>query len=278
MSKTAKNYLTPRNIIIAVLLIAGILIPTIIFVTRKQSSTDNPQASQSPVKKKKVTKPVNEIPVSERPYVLVSPTLNREVDVTIKSLNKEANELEFLAEYQYGTSLGGNENAFDLTKGIPATKQFALYSRSAGGKTSYEEDVKGGTLTLKFANPNDYWLKQDWTYYDRANSKSTTAKSDLKSRDEKFMISGKGLESLKYVIIYNAPGYPKELPGTAGSDLYTFQSAGGTSVKTVTVSIEGSGTIYSWDGSDWQEAKTASTGGTSTAEAPLAEAYIVISQ
>lgn len=273
---------TPTKIIIAVVIIAVIAIPAVIFATRQKSAGDNPEASQSPVKKKKVSKPVNEIPVSERPYVFMTPTLNREIDVTITKINKEATELEFLAEYQYETSLGGNENSFDLEQGLPATKQFALYSRSAGGKTSYEEDVKGGTLTLKFANPNEYWLKQDWSYYDRVNAKSSSKTSDLKSQDGKFLIEGTGLSSLKYAIIYNSPGYPAELPGTAMSDLYTFQYAGSTSAKTATVSIEtleqGSGTIYAWDGSDWQLAETTTSGNTSTADVPLAEAYIVIAQ
>lgn len=279
MSKKSANFLSPKLLAIGALILVVIAVPVFIFARREKPAEQNTE--DQPTKKKKVSRPVNEIPVEERPYVLMTPTQGREIDVTVKTVNKEANELEFLAEYQYGTSLGGNENAFDLTKGLPATKQFALYSRSAGGKTSYEEDVKGGTLTLKFANPNDYWLKQDWAYYDRVNAKSSTKTSSLQSRDEKFELDLGSTTGLSYVIIYNSPGYPKSLPGTAQSDLYTFQYAGSLRAATAEVSIEmngeGSGTIYHWDGSEWQEAETSVSGTTATARVPVAEAYIVVS-
>lgn len=276
MQKLQQFFTTKVLLIIAA--IALVSIPVIFFATRQRASDQT--ADETPTRKKKVTKPVNEIPVEERPYVIMSPTNGREIDVTVKKVNKDASELEFLAEYQYGTSLGGNENAIDIAEGLPATGEFALYSRSAGGKTSYEEDVKGGTLTLKFATPNDYWLKQDWAYYDRVNPKSSTQESDLESRDGKFVIEPASQTGIRYVIIYNSPGYPDDLPGTALSDLYTFQFAGNTSAVTAKVTIEtteaGEGIIYAWDGDQWEELETDISGTTATAEGAIAEAYIVI--
>lgn len=236
------------------------------------------EPTQQTTTKKKVSKPINEIPVADRPYVVMSPTTNREVEVTIGRVPKTAEEAEFLAEYQFGTSLGGNENAFDLKKGLPATKQFALYSRSAGGKTSYEEDVKGGTLQLMFAGTNEYWLKQDWTYFDRTNAKSSTKTASIQSKDGNFNIDGTGLKTVKYAIVYNSPGYPTEFSGTAKSEVYTMQFAGTTSGDySVSIKTDStSGMIYGWDGKELIKMNTTIKNGVATAEGELAEAYVVI--
>ena len=236
------------------------------------------ETTEPAVTKKKVTKPLNEIPAIERPYVVLSPTLGREIEVTIHRVPKTAEKLEFLAEYQFGTSLGGNENAFDLTKGLPASKQFALYSRSAGGKTSYEEDVKSGTLQLMFAGTNEYWLKQDWRYFDRTNAKSSTKTAKIESKDGNFTIDGTGLKTVKYAIVYNSPGYPTQLPGSAKSDLYTVQFAGSTTGE-FTASIKtdsATGSIYSWDGQKLSKMNTDIKNGVAAATDELAEAYMII--
>lgn len=233
----------------------------------------------TPVAKKKVSKPLNAIPVEERPYVVMSPTASREIEVTVHRVPKAAESVEFLAEYQFGTSLGGNENLIELSD-LPATKQFALYSRSAGGKTSFEEDVKGGSLQLMFQGADEYWLKQEWNYYDRVNAKSTTKDAALTSRDGKFSITGASLKPLRYVIIYNSPGYPAELPGNAASELYTVQAAGTPSSGDIEVKLRmnqaGDGTVYGWDGTEWIQLVSNITGSQATATGPLMESYIVI--
>lgn len=262
-----------------ILLIALVIIPVGIFAFTRGDKTE-PEA-EAPAEKKRVTKPVNQISAGERPYVEIAPTANREVDVIVHRVPKDATEVEFLAEYQYGTSLGGNENLIDLAT-LPATEQFALYSRSAGGKTSYEEDVKGGTMTLKFQGPEEYWLKQDWNYYDRVNAKSSTQESALTSRDGKFNISGTSVNPLRYVVIYNSPGYPTELPGTALSEVYTFQYAGTPSGDSAEVSIrmnsEGSGSIYGWDGEALTPFETEIDGKEATATVEIMDAYVVVSE
>lgn len=269
-----KKYTIPAVVVLVLL-----LIPVGIWAVRKQAS--NNQQPQQQEQKKKVSKPVNTIPTDERPYVVLTPTLNREIDVTVKRVVKEADGVEFLAEYQYGTSLGGNENFISLSS-LPATKQFALYSRSAGGKTSYEEDVKGGSLTLKFQGTEEYWLKQEWNYYDRINPKSSTKESVLTSRDAKFSISGDSLKPVKYIIIYHTPGYPEKLSGTALSEMYVVQFAGTPAGKTADVRIrmneEAKGAIFGWDGKEWKEFETTINGKEATATVELMESYIVIAK
>jgi hypothetical protein len=272
--KKNKQYFIIGGVVLLVLVVLG---AGVFAFSRKGSSSAEPTPTPT---KKRVQKPVNQIPFEERPYVVMAPTANREVDVTIKTLPKAASSAEYLAEYQYGTSLGGNEQLIDLSKGVPATKQFALYSRSAGGKTSYEEDVKGGTLTLNFSGENEYALKQDWAYFDRINPKSTTRTVPLKSTDEKFEVSLDSTTKFNYVIIYNSPGAPDALSGKRLSEVYTFQASSSLAGKTADVSIEmteaGAGKLYGWDGSSWTELESTTTDNTITGTGvELMEAYVV---
>lgn len=257
-------------LLLIVILVAGVSLSACRKKQAEQPAEQQPQ-------KKKISKPINEIPVGERPYVVMAPTITREIDVTVKRVVKEASKLEYLAEYQYGTSLGGNENFIDLSNGLPATRQFALYSRSAGGKTSYEEDVQGGTLQLMFSEPNEYWLKQEWRYFDN-KAKDTK----FSSKDAKFQIEAKGFEALRYVIVYNSPGYPAEIEGRALSDVYTFQYAGSKITKTANLKMrmneEGQGTIMGWNGEEWKEFKTTVSGKEATAQVDLLEAYVVVAK
>lgn len=275
------NFSTPMNknkkLIFGAVAVLLLLIPVVVFAVTRQKPAEQPEET---TKKKKITKPVNVIPYEERPYVVMSPTGGREVDVTIYSLPKPAESVEYLAEYQFGTSLGGNEQFIDLGKGLPATKQFALYSRSAGGKTSYEEDVKGGTLRLDFEGADGYSLEQDWKYYDRVNPKSTTLESELVSSDGNFAVEDE-LTGSRYVIIYNSPGAPDELPGQRASEVYTFQTAGALPSSfdiSITMSAAGEGTIYGYDGQSWEEFETTVSGTTATATVTPMDAYVVISQ
>lgn len=227
--------------------------------------------------KKKVSKPVNQIPYEERPYVVMAPTVGREVDVTVVTVPKPADSVEYLAEYQYGTSLGGNEQFIDLKKGLPGTKEFALYSRSAGGKTSYEEDVMGGTLRLDFSGQNDYSLEQEWKYIDNKNKDTT-----FTTKDEKFSVSSKDLASVRYAILYNSPGLPAALEGTKVSEVFTYKGTSIPTSKKFDISIETTGngevSIMGWDGKAWKSYPAELNSGKATANVDVLEAYVVVNK
>ena len=232
------------------------------------------ETQSTPKPKKKISKPVNQIPFEQRPYVQMIPTKSREIDVTVFSVPKTADSVEYLVEYQYGTSLGGNQNLIKLDT-LPATKQFALYSRSAGGKTSYEEDVKGGTLLLKFQSDDEYWLKHEWNYFDRINPKSSTKNSQLVSRDGKFTVK-ESLKGAAYIIIYNSPGLPAEISGKINSAVYTLAYAGTPSDEEITVTIDASqGTIWGWDKDNWVQLDTTNNGKLEATDS-IMDAYVVV--
>ncbi len=249
--------------------------------TRNASPTVEP----TPKPKKKISKPINEIPYEQRPYVFMTPTVGREIEVTVATLPKPADAVEVEPEYQYGTTLGGSTLLIDLSDGLPATKEFALYSRSAGGKTSYEEDVKGGTLRLMFQGDDEYWLEQEWNYFDRINAKSSTQESDITSRDDVFEISGSSLRSARYVIIYNSPGLPNEFSSGQErlSEVYAVQMAGVSNATDVSVSFEldeanDSAQILGWDGTNWEKLETEVSDTIISATSDLMEAYVVVKE
>lgn len=247
-----------------------ILVSTLVLTGCRKKQPEQPQA-EAP--KKKIQKPVNVLPYEQRPYVLVAPTISREVVVTVNTLPKPADSVEYLAEYQYGTTLGGNEQSIPLST-LPASKEFALYSRSAGGKTSYEEDVQGGTLTLTFISDDEYVLKQDWNYIDNKIKTDT-----FSSRDNKFTLQAPELKNVRYGIVYNSPGLPAPITGKRVSEVYTFATTGGsakTPVVTIQMANSAQGTILGWDGKTWKEFNTQIEGDKASATVQLMQAYVVV--
>ncbi len=258
----------------------GLLLILLLAITLGGCKKKTTDAAPTPTPaKKKISKPVNQISYEERPYVVMVPTLNREVDVIIKTLPKAADGVDYLSEYQHETSLGGNEQFIDLKKGLPATKQFSLYSRSAGGKTSYEEDVRGGTLTLNFTGQNEYTLKQDWAYYDRVNAKSSTKTKALRSQDGHFEISIDPSNKISYVIIYNSPGSPMPMNGKRLSEVYTVATSNAVTKKvdiTIELPEQGTGKLYGWDGKAWTQLESSVSGNAvKGTQVPFLEAYVV---
>lgn len=260
-------------ILVGIVLLLGVLAIAGFAISKKGGSSAEPTPTP---KKKKVTKPVNQIPYEERPYVLMAPTLSREVDVTVVSMPKPADAVEYLAEYQYGTSLGGNEQFIDLKKGLPGTKEFALYSRSAGGKTSYEEDVMGGSLRLDFTGQNEYSLQQEWKYID-----NKTKETIFSTKDEKVSFSSKDLASVRYAIIYNSPGLPADVEGTRVSEVYTYKATSTATGKKVDLSIEttkDATEILGWDGKAWKSFPAKMSGNKARASVDYLEAYVAVSK
>lgn len=225
--------------------------------------------------KRKITLPVNQIPVEERPYVYLTPESNgRNISLTVAEVKKSADEVEYELEYQAGSLLQG---AFGLVAldSLPANESILLGSCSAGGACTYHEDVKGGSLVLKFAGSEEYAVKQDWKYLDLSEEDEIVT-----SKDAKFQISTANMNS-RYAIIYNAPGYPDGVEGTVVSEVYSLQTAN-SETSTAELSIRaneaGTLTIMGYDGSAWTSFETTSDDKLATAEVDLMEAYVVTAQ
>lgn len=234
---------------------------------------------EAPTEKKKQTiEQTNVIPVSERPYLQLSPTADgRNVIILVKALKKQADTMEYLLEYETGSLLQGVQGELSLAT-IPAQTQQLLGSCSAGGKCTYHEDVSGGKLETYYRGSADYKLRQEWRFF---NNK--TKETSFASRDGKFQVTSSALGQQKFIIILNSPGYPPNLVGTPASDPYALavsQTLSGTADITIRASQEAENlVIQGWDGSNWQQFESTITDKMVVAtNVPLMELYIVTAQ
>ncbi len=257
--------------ILAVLLLIGVAA-----VAWSRTSRGSASASPSPTpQKKRINDPVNIIPVSDRPYLQIVPdATGKHVFLQVKELKKTALSLDYELEYQSGELLQGAFGAIDITK-LPASKDILLGSCSAGGACTYHVDVKGGTLLARFSGGESYAVKSEWKYIE-----NKARESQLSSKDAKFQMTAPELSKLKYVVVYNSPGYPGKPEGEVISDIYSLAmptSLPGQAKLTIRTTQEAStATILGWDGQSWKEFKSVVDGKSVTATVDFLEAYLVV--
>lgn len=262
-----KMIMIAAGIIIVVLAIA---VGAYAYTQRGSEEATTEQTTQ----KRKISEPTNIIALEERPYIKISPLGDgRNLRITVESLVKPAQAMEYELEYQAGSLLQGAFGLVDLAS-IPASEQILLGSCSAGGACTYHEDVKGGTLVARFEGPENYALKQDWRYFDNAVGEEAFA-----SKDAKFQIESVALGNQRFVVVYNSPGYPEGLEGAAVSEPYSLEtssSLSGEAELTIRANEEGELTIMGYDGSSWTAFDTTANGKTATAQVKLMQLYVVI--
>ncbi len=256
--------------VVVVLLIGG---GVFIYKKLTASSSDNTVAQQP--QKKRITDPVNIVAENDRPYVTVSPKDIHNITLKVNELKKPATSADFELEYQTGTNLEGAVGAIALDH-LPAAKDILLGSCSAGGACRYHEEVAGGTLLLKFSGgPDSYTLKQDWKYIE-----NKTRETQFSSKDAYFQIESKDLGLQKILIIYNTPGFPKNLTGTAVSEGYTVSALTplqGSANVTIRMKEDApKAVIMGYDGQNWKEFPTKVDGKTATATVNLVQLYVAV--
>ncbi len=224
---------------------------------------------------KKPKKAVNLIPLDERPYVTIQPLSSRNMlEVTIHDLKKKAKSVEVTLEYDRNKGvLDAVLNSFSLAK-IPLVEQMFLGSKSAGGATTYHDDVIGGTVTLDFSD-EDYALEVPWRYDD-----TKTSYDALSTTDGKFqMVFDKPLKASK-VLVMQSPGLPVEAKGKVLSGPYFIGIVGDLPDATAEVKLRLSedatkATVYGLDEGKWVAYETVVDGKTASAKGKLVSTYIV---
>jgi len=261
-----------KLIIVAIGLV--VLVGIIGVVSMKKGKTSKEVVS-TPTPRPKLTIASNTVSIEERPFVMIEPTAAREVVLSIQSLQKKADNVDFELQYSSAEKEEAAIGSINLNGKLPYTKTILLGSQSGGGKITYHENVTGGTLVLSFFNPN-YKLSQEWAYID--NRKSLTGFS---SRDGKFQIeTGKLFKGSAYVVVYNNPGLPAVLPKAVLAGPYSI--VGTTTVATgkaqVSIRLEqdkSAARIMTWDGKEWKSYVAKMDGKVATATVDLAKTYVV---
>lgn len=258
----------PVIVVVALIVVVG----GVFAATKLLGKKETPQETQQT--KKKVTLPVNVIPLEERPVVYIRPEADgRNITIGIEQVKKDATEVEYELEYQAGTLLQAAANMFDVSD-IPTSQKILLGSCSAGGACTYHEDVKGGTLMMTFQGSEPYALKSDWKYID-----NKAKEKEVSSRDAKFQLASADLATARYMVIFNAYGLPEGLTGTVVSSPYSLTSSSavtGEGELTIRTAEDGATTIMGWDGKAWQEFETTVDGKTLTATVDLLPLYVAV--
>ncbi len=233
---------------------------------------NSPEPTPSPTP---FNQPVNVIPVSERPYVSLSPNSSgRQLTLTLHNLPKSASELEYELEYQAGTLLQGAFGSLTLDN-LPATSDVLLGSCSAGGACSYHEDVQGGSLTLKFKGSDPYALKNEWRF-----QPASLAGGEFASRDSKFQLdAGRILNSSGFVIVMQTSGLPQEFNSQVLAGPYGIFTPSTLPTGEVDITMRlneaiPEAKIYGYDGQTWQSFPTTVDDKTATATVELLPVFI----
>ena len=261
-----------KKLLIPVVLII-VFIPVIAILVSRSNNTHTPEPEPADEVRRRISEPVNEIPVSERPWVEIKPTSDgKHLVISIKEEKNGASQAEYTLEYIAGTNLRGFDNLFQWDQ-LPISEEMMLGSCSAGGKCSYDTDIKGGTITLRFPVDQPYAVQEDWVYFTTSEQLGV-----FTSSDQLFTLEIEDLTA-SYLIILNSPGYPGELDQEPLSALYSVQGSSELT-QTAIVSINYDGqlpvTIVGFDGEEWQEFETTVNNGAATAEVELLPLFTLV--
>ncbi len=255
------------------LAILGLIIGGSIYAWQKIAG---PSATPTPAPSKRVVEPKNVLPVDQRPVVYIIPEADgRNLTIEVESVKKDASRLEYEMEYQTGELLQGFNGLLELSK-LPAKKTELMGSCSAGGKCSYHENVQGGLARLRFVGDENYLLEQDWRYIN-----NTTNENLAGSKDAKFQLSSDDLKGVRYIVVYNSPGYPPIESGRVISEAYALRASSalsGTAELTMRATEDGASAIAGWDGTEWKMFEGTADGQNITATVDLMQLYVVIDQ
>ena len=226
----------------------------------------------------KIQETVNTVPVDKRPYSVLSFSdsgrfpVGRELKLEISD-SKNATSIEYELEYQAGTLVQAGIGSIN-PKGekLPLSRDILLGSCSAGGACSYNEDVKGGTLLLRFKGSEVGNLKGEWNFYQPGND------GKLGSRDGKFQLEAVKLKNA-FILISQTIGLPEKIDGEVLAGPYQLEttvSSVGEIAATIRLSKEGAAKLWRWNGKAYLEIPSSAAEKTLTAKLREAGTYLVV--
>lgn len=237
-----------------------------------------PQTEEEPLRSL-INEPVNQIPVSQRPYVTMVPSNDgRNIELVVAGLNKPASSAEFELEYTSGDLIQGAFGSIDLA-GESGSYDILLGSCSTGGTCTYHEDVTGGSAIVSLQGEEDYAIKFNWRLQETAESNGLFG-----SQDQKIQLEGEDLfANSNYVVISETSGPPVPPEGEILSGPYGVFPANGTTDNTqATVNLRlseatDSAQILGWDGNAWVELDTSINDKNVTTTGQVYQTYLVVS-
>lgn len=244
----------------------------IIFLLTKKSSKN------TVVDDTKIDLPINVLPISERPFITLSPdSTGRSLDISVSGAPTSGN-MEYEMIYNAsGKQEGALGSIYLGSEKQPIVKSILLGSKSGGGKVTYHEGVTGGSITVTYGPPRlangeagETRLKESWNYlhFDPADPTFSTTDARMSVTLPKTVLKKDGV-----IITMKNFGYPKTgLPDGAKvvSGPYSYFTQ--TAIKgTATVALKLTAgehvnpTMYEWTGTTWKKLSAKLAGDTLTA-------------
>jgi hypothetical protein len=263
-----KKNLIIGGIVLAI--IAGVGIMLVVKPGPKPPATPQALPTKAPA-------PVNQIPVSERPYVTLQPlTARNELQIVIYDVKKEASTVEVVLEYDRNKGvLDSVLKQFNVTK-IPLTEKLFLGSKSAGGHVTYHDDVIGGKLTLTFEQDKErYALEVPWRYADTARNYR-----EFGTTDGRFQITFDKIWNTSKILAMQSPGLPLPVENELLAGPYVIRGVGplpatDAQVKIRLIDTADSVSVFGFDGDVWQPITSTLDNKTVSFSSLLYQAYIV---
>lgn len=203
-----------------------------------------------------------EVPLEERPYVVLIPRADgREFTMEISNI-KDAKTIEYELVYLSQGLSRGVVGAVDLAGETKISRKLLLGTCSRN-VCKYDEGIEEGTLTLRLRGPEGTRKFSADFYLQKGTKELTTV-------DEKFKFIGK-LPVTTYYLTMSTIGLPGPIEGEVVGGPYGIFTSGTATIKGGQISFGGLNSlakIYSWTGKNWQQMKTA--------EAPELTTFIAV--
>lgn len=223
--------------------------------------------------------PVNTIPVSERPFITLSPDGGgRSLDFVVTAA-PETGELEYELVYQAGEVQEGVFGRLDLAnEEQPITKSLLLGSKSAGGKVTYHEGVSGGTVTVTYGTTR---LKESFNYlnFDPADPTLLSTDGRLVVTLPKTALKAETRVLTMKTFGYEKTGLPKPDSKVLVGPYHIAYAAAPKGEMLVELKLPAgehvNPTIYGWNGKSWVKLAT-KLGQDSVTTTTASTSYLVV--
>lgn len=250
-----------KNTYIVISLVVLVVIASVYFLTKKSGPKPTTVTQEAAV-----DLPINTIPISERPFITLSPdSTGRSLDISLSQAPKDGN-MEYEMIYNAsGKQEGALGSIYLGTEQQPIVKSILLGSKSGGGKITYHEGVTGGSITVTYGTTR---LKESWNFLHFDPTDPSFSSTDAKLS---VTLGKTALKKDSVIIAMKTFGYPK-LEGKVVTGPYGYFTQ--TPVKgTAAIELKlpagehVNPTIYEWDGKVWKKLVTKLAGDTVTATA-----------
>jgi hypothetical protein len=240
-----------KSALISLVIVAILALIGIIWYTQK-SKDKNFSTDEEPT----VELPLNVLPLSERPFITLSPdSTGRSLDIALSGAPTEG-EMEYEMIYSAsGKQEGALGSIFLASEQQPIVKSILLGSKSGGGKITYHEGVTGGSITVTYGETR---LKESWNYLHFNPEDPSISSTDVRMSID---LAKTALKKDSVIITMKTFGYDKAgLPDGAkvvsGPYGYFTQTPIKGSAKVSLKLPAGehtNPTLYEWDGKTWKK-------------------------